>query len=198
MRGRDLSAPRSYSDGLLSGFVGIAAKLFPLALLLSLLVTSSFAATLPEKLGDLDNDGQITILDLMRLGDHLDNATLLPAALMPFADLNQDGFVNEQDFDLMIKTIMQENPVQTFPAARIREASPANGEELVSLARTVILRFDKPVDAATVTSNSFYLIANSQRLPGRLEVSSTRMFATFFPADPWPSSTEVRIVVEGG
>ena len=84
-----------------------------------------------------------------------------------------------------------------FPAARIRKASPANGEELVSPARTVVLRFDRRIDPGTLSSTNFYLIANGQRLPGRIEVSSTRRFATFFPSNAFPASTEIRIVVDG-
>lgn len=53
------------------------------------------------------------------------------------------------------------------------------------------------MDPSTVTTDSFYLIANSERVAGTVSVSSTRMFATFFPTNPMPASTEVRVVVEG-
>ena len=63
--------------------------------------------------------------------------------------------------------------------------------------REVIVRFDTQIDPTTVDASSFYLIANGQQLPGNVRVSSTREFATFFPAQPVPASTEVRVVVDG-
>ena len=80
---------------------------------------------------------------------------------------------------------------------RLAEASPQNGEEMVSLTRETIIRFDGQVDPATVTDENFYLIANSQRVSGNIRVSSTERFATFFYDDPLPPSTEVRIMVNG-
>jgi hypothetical protein len=82
-------------------------------------------------------------------------------------------------------------------AVRIAEISPANGEEQVDVARTVIVRFDRPIDPTTVTTGSFYLIANGQNVPGTVRVSSTNQFATFIPTNPLPPSTEVRVVVDG-
>ncbi len=79
----------------------------------------------------------------------------------------------------------------------ITEISPANGEEMVNVTRETIVRFDGQVDPDTVNEDSFYLIANGQRLPGSIQVSSTERFATFFYDEPLPASTEVRVVVDG-
>ncbi|MCA9047173.1 MAG: Ig-like domain-containing protein, partial [Planctomycetaceae bacterium] len=80
---------------------------------------------------------------------------------------------------------------------RLTESSPASGEEMVALTREAVIRFDGPIDPATVTADSFYLIANSERVPGSIRVSSTERFATFFYDAPLPPSTEVRIMVNG-
>jgi len=80
---------------------------------------------------------------------------------------------------------------------RLRESSPANGEEMVSLTRETIIRFDNEVDPATITPESFYLIANGERVAGRIRVSATERFATFFYDNPLPASTGVRIMVDG-
>ncbi|WP_017719654.1 Ig-like domain-containing protein [Kamptonema formosum] len=77
------------------------------------------------------------------------------------------------------------------------EISPSNGEGMVGLNRETIVRFGEKVDPATVNSDSFYLIANGDTIPGRIEVSSTEEFATFFYDEPLPASTEVRVVVDG-
>ena len=79
----------------------------------------------------------------------------------------------------------------------VTEISPANGEEMVSVTREVVVRFDDRIDPATITADSLYLIANGQRVPGRLRVSSTERFATFFPTNSLAPSTEVRVVLEG-
>lgn len=79
----------------------------------------------------------------------------------------------------------------------IAEITPASGEELVSPTRLTVVRFDDAVDPATVTADSFYLIAQGARVPGTISVSSTDRFATFTYANPLPAATEVRVVVDG-
>ncbi|MEM6777339.1 MAG: Ig-like domain-containing protein, partial [Planctomycetota bacterium] len=80
---------------------------------------------------------------------------------------------------------------------RLTDLSPRPGEELVSLTRETIIRFNDQVDPETVNSESFYLIANGERIAGNIRVSSTERFATFFYDAPLPPSTEVRVVVDG-
>ena len=79
----------------------------------------------------------------------------------------------------------------------INEFTPADGEQDVSLIREAEARFDDHVDPATVTSDAFYLVANGEPVPATIRVSPTEMFASIFPTDPLPPSTEVRIVVDG-
>ncbi|MFC1758111.1 Ig-like domain-containing protein [Planctomycetota bacterium] len=79
----------------------------------------------------------------------------------------------------------------------VASLSPANGEEMVNVARETILRFDEKVDPTTITTDSLKLIANGQPISGRIRVSSTERFATFFYDEPLPASTEVRVLVDG-
>ncbi len=79
----------------------------------------------------------------------------------------------------------------------IAEIAPADGEQNVSVARVIQVRFDGKVNPATVTANSFYIIANGTRLTGAISVSSTQESATLVPSQALPPSTEVRIVVDG-
>jgi hypothetical protein len=79
----------------------------------------------------------------------------------------------------------------------IREITPSNGEQLVSVTRETIVRFDEPVDPTTVTADALKLIALGQELSGRIIVSSTERFVTFFYDDPLPASTQVRVKVDG-
>jgi len=79
----------------------------------------------------------------------------------------------------------------------VSRISPSDQTEMVNVTRETVVYFDDPVDPATVTLDSFYLIANGQKIAGRVVVSSTELFATFFYDEPLPSSTEVRIVIDG-
>jgi len=79
----------------------------------------------------------------------------------------------------------------------VSEFVPAHTEELVGLTREIIVRFDKPVDPATVTPESFFVIAAGQRVEGTIRVSATERFATLFHPDPLPQSARIRTVVEG-
>ena len=79
----------------------------------------------------------------------------------------------------------------------IDEISPSDGEELVSLTREVIIRFSDQVDPATVDSDSLRVIVLGEEVSGRIRVSSTERFVTFFPDSPWNASTGVRVLVDG-
>ncbi len=79
----------------------------------------------------------------------------------------------------------------------VSRISPSDQTEMVNVARETIVYFDDPVDPSTVTTDSFNLTANGETLPGRVVVSSTEKFATFFYDEPLPSSTEVRVVIDG-
>ena len=84
------------------------------------------------------------------------------------------------------------------PPLEIAEISPTSGEEMVAPTREAIVRFTRRVDPTSFDDpNAFYLIANGERVPGRVVVSRTEQFATFFPDNPLPASTGVRVVVDG-
>ncbi len=80
---------------------------------------------------------------------------------------------------------------------QITQTTPANGEEDVSEARTIVVNFDAPVDPSTLTPDAFQAIALGAPIAGTIRVSSTKMFATLVPTAALPASTEVRILVDG-
>jgi hypothetical protein len=49
------------------------------------------APALPPRFGDLDADGQPTVLDVVRLVNYLLDTNSLRSDFGPFADVNQDG-----------------------------------------------------------------------------------------------------------
>ena len=63
----------------------------------------------PARLGDLDADGQPTVLDLQRLLNHLNSGRAeihLVPNLLPYADLNEDGVINTNDVLLLQDAIL--------------------------------------------------------------------------------------------
>jgi hypothetical protein len=56
-------------------------------------------------LGDLDGDGRVTVLDLVIFNNYLSHRINLTAAQQSAADLNQDGFINQVDADLLANVI---------------------------------------------------------------------------------------------
>lgn len=166
-------------------------------LLLSLaLPLTSWA--LPERLGDLDEDGQATVLDLARLNDYLRGGQSLPADLLHFADLNQDGFVNEADRALLENAVLGAFELPLFPPTRIRETSPADQESDVALTRETIIRFSQPLaEGLTVDPDDFYAEAAGRRLLTRAELSSDRRTLTLFYLENLPGNAEVEVSLRG-
>src|SRR5688500_4750267 len=68
------------------------------------------AYAFPQQLGDLDDDTAPTVLDLVRIVNHFTGAVRLNSNLEPFADVDQDGAVNEADAALVGKAILNVNP----------------------------------------------------------------------------------------
>ncbi len=79
----------------------------------------------------------------------------------------------------------------------ISQLAPYVGEVMVNPTREITVRFSDEIDPQSFGDGAITLIANSLNLPGKLILSSTNRFATFFPTSPLPASTEVRIVVDG-
>ncbi len=77
------------------------------------------------------------------------------------------------------------------------DVSPAPGEQLISLTRETVIRFDRPVDPDTITPASFYLTAAGTPVTGQIRVSPTELFATLFYDEPLPASTRVNVFVDG-
>ena len=73
---------------------------------------SASGAPYPKKLGDLDNDGKATVLDIVLLVNLINGSAATPSFLRPFADLNGDGAVNEADVHLLAEAVLE---LKTLP-----------------------------------------------------------------------------------
>ena len=58
-----------------------------------ILCGNGLSAQLPEKAGDFDNDDNASILDVVRLINHVSQTDPLPNELLPYGDVNNDGYV---------------------------------------------------------------------------------------------------------
>lgn len=123
----------------------------------ALLLSSFPLKALPQKLGDLDEDGKRTVLDIYRIVSHINKASSLSPERALFADVNQDGFVNEIDAGMVAEAILGLAQLPEFPFLRIRETSPAHGEGDVAVTRETVIRFTLPLSTNTIfTTQNFH------------------------------------------
>ena len=80
-------------------------------------------AAVPSVPGDLDGDGLHTVLDLVVMLNHIDGTSRLSNEASVFADLNQDGIVNDADVDLLVDVILGISIVTDLPLTHILETS---------------------------------------------------------------------------
>jgi len=69
----------------------------------------------PRKLGDFDGDGVATVLDIVRLANHLNGTAPLPPDLLLFADVNQDGIVDSRDVTAIAQAVLALTPLPDLP-----------------------------------------------------------------------------------
>ena len=170
--------------------------LAPLALCLFLLL----AATAPaqQRLGDLDGDGQLTILDLVRLINHVNRTVPLASPLDLYADLNQDGFVNNTDVEILAGIILGLTPPPVVPLTTVRESSPRLLESGVAVTRETVLRFTYPLSTNTILStNNLFATFGGRRILSRADLATDRRTATLFYLEPLPSGARVRASLLG-
>ncbi len=86
-----------------------------------------------QRLGDLDADGQPTVLDLVRLIQHINGTGPLSAALLPYGDVDESGAIDRADVDLIGDAILGLVPLPNpYEAPLVSTPIPAtNGGNLV-------------------------------------------------------------------
>ena len=142
-----------------------------------------------------DNDGEsVAISEVLKISDTVARLTLAEPLS---AGAGYRLALGTAIADLAGNAIDQNTSIDFSTEPPTVEIAPINGEEMVSLTRKTVVNFETEVDPATVNDETFYLIANGNRVAGRVEVSSTNRFATFIPDSILPASTEVRIVLDG-
>ncbi len=124
----------------------------------------------------------------------------LRGSLILSEDLPDDEFelsISGDISDVAGNRVTSVLPFEVVDPPGISSVSPRNGEEMVSVTREAIIRFDEQIDPATLTHESFQVLANSAPIPGRIAVSRTERFATFYFDQPLPPSTAIQIALDG-
>jgi hypothetical protein len=143
-------------------------------------------------IGDLDGDGQTTILDLTRLVNHLNGKTLLAATNLPLADVNGDGLIDQSDVDALASLILG-IPIPPAPVT----LDPAHGASEVGVTVRPKAVFPRPVNVSTLNSNNFYASFAGTKLPATIVPASNGKFAWLFFNPPMPNASQVTVTVDG-
>jgi hypothetical protein len=166
---------------------------FPLFLALA-----SPLAALPEKTGDFDGDDTASILDVVRLINHVTQADPLPSDLLPYADVNNDGYVDQDDVQALVDRVLERLPLEALPLTFLRQASPSSGEGGVAVTRETILRFSVQLaENHGLDADSLYAEFGGERLGTRINVSPDRKTVTLFYDDPLPANSRIRVTLVG-
>jgi alpha-tubulin suppressor-like RCC1 family protein len=137
------------------------------------LLQTHLAPALPVRLGDLDEDGKATVLDLVRLINHINGSAnqppatnlLLASPLIPYADLNENGSIDQTDVDLLSDAILGVAPLPNPYSAPVISApvTGTNGTSVVisGLARpnrTIIVQGGQETVFAYANSNGLFSV----------------------------------------
>src|SRR5262245_21254198 len=102
----------------------------------TILTNTTFAA---RPSGDVDNDGSVTLQDLVKQIAAARGQLALSESDWAFADANHDGVLNDYDSEAIVRTILGAEPIRDLPAARVLDTSPSSGESGVPLTREFVL-----------------------------------------------------------
>ena len=157
-----------------------------------------YLQAIPDKIGDLDEDGRYSIRDVAKIVNHLQRIEFLPQSSQPFADTNEDGYIDRRDVDRLIAVILEQDTIDTIPFSRPVATSPSNGEGGVALTRETVVRFSLPLgDTVVLDQENFYATFAGKKILSRVEISSDRLKASLFYLENLPDSARVRVTLEG-
>lgn len=155
-------------------------------------------AAADPQVGDMDGDGRITVLDVVRIVALSRTGTAgASARTVAIADVNQDGAVNDGDASLVATAAAGLLALPTLPLDTVRDTSPGAGEDGVAVTRETVFHLTMPLaDTATVNVNSLHATAAGRQILSRVEVASDRRTVTLFYLEPLPGSARVHVTFD--
>lgn len=167
-------------------------------LAISLLFCTSRAFASPLFLGDLDQDSQPTILDIVTLVNHLQGDPVLDASLVAFADVDQDGLVTTSDIEALTELVLEQRDTAPLPLTGVRRSSPVAGEGGIAVTRESEIEFSLPLHEGTVLGpENLFASFGGEKILARADLSPNRLKATLFYLEPLPSSARIRVTLKG-
>ena len=148
-------------------------------------------------LGDIDGDGVVSVLDIVRLNNHAAKKASLGENQKILADVDQDGVINDADRDLLVQEILETRDPASLPLAKVRETSPSSGESDVAVSRETILYFTIPLhESSTLDTTKLTAKFGDRKLLTRAALSSDRRKATLFYLEPIPASATITVSLD--
>jgi hypothetical protein len=149
-------------------------------------------------LGDVDDDGIVTVRDIALVVEHVKGTAPLDAQHAVLADVTKDSAVNQADVDELIKEVLETRTPENLPLSTVRFTSPAAGEGDVSVNRETIVHFTVPLAInASLDTTQFYAEFAGRKVLSRVEISSDRKKATLFYLEPLPANSRVKVTFDG-
>jgi hypothetical protein len=161
-----------------------------------ILLSTDCASGAPAFLGDLDENGVPTVTDFVRLINHIHGNRALSPLITPYADINQDGVVNQGDADLLLQAILGRYILLPLPPKAVR-LDPASGAGEVGVMVRPKVTFQKPVVISSLNANNFYASFAGQKLPAVITPANDGTFAWLFFSSPMPNASQIMVTVNG-
>lgn len=160
----------------------------------------STLSAIPEKIGDLDEDGVATIFDVVELINLVKSNAKVSEELFPFVDINGDGLIGDSDISALSDIVLGRSSLSEIPLSVVRNASPGDGDGGVAVTRETIIRLTIPLSeasASSINNGDLFATFGGELIAGRVVVSSDRKTLTLFYDDPLPPSARVRVTLDG-
>lgn len=160
----------------------------------------STLSAIPEKVGDLDEDGVATIFDVVELINLIKSNAKVSEELFPFVDINGDGILGVSDIAALSDKVLGRSSLSDLPLSIVRSASPGSGDGGVAVTRETIIRLTMPLSEASaqaISANDLYATFGGERLGGKIKVSADRKKVTLFYNNPLPPSARIRVTLKG-
>ncbi|MBT6850899.1 MAG: hypothetical protein HOA16_06840, partial [Opitutae bacterium] len=108
---------------------------------------NTFADSSSLVVGDLNDDGEVNLVDMVLMVNHIQGEEYLIAdkSKLLQADVNGDGLINSYDVEESLNFSFKRKAIRTLPLAGILSTSPYEGEGDVSLTREFVIRFSMPL-----------------------------------------------------
>lgn len=164
------------------------------------MLSAQTLVAIPEKVGDLDEDGVATIYDVVRLVNLVRSGTQVGEDLFPFVDVDGDGFLNDKDVEELSDIVLGRSSLSALPLSLVRSASPSDGQGGVAVTRETIISLTMPLSEASaqaISADDLYATFGGEGLRGRINVSADRKKLTLFYDDPLPPSARIRGTLDG-